>query len=84
MVCVTCGIRTCTQTMKSTTPATSKALVRARVIAKRYDVSERCVLKWKDEGRIPFVKIGKTVRFDLDKVVATLEGGEMAHTALQQ
>jgi hypothetical protein len=49
-------------------------LVRAQVIADRYDVTDRCVFLWKDQGRIPFIKIGKTIRFDLAKVIETLEG----------
>lgn len=59
--------------MQTTFP-TEKTLVRAKTIAKRYDVTERCVFNWKDEGRIPFVKIGKTVRFDFEAVVEVIEG----------
>lgn len=57
---------------------TSSALaeiVRARDIAKRYDVTERCVLNWKDQGLIPHIQIGRTVRFRLSDVIAKLEGG---------
>lgn len=54
---------------------TETCLVRARTIAKRYDVTERCVFNWKDRGQIPFVQIGKTIRFPLAAVIAKLEGG---------
>lgn len=50
-----------------------RGLVKAEVIAERYDVSPRLVYKWKDEGRIPFVKIGRTIRFNLADVIKTLE-----------
>ncbi len=49
-------------------------LVRASVIAKRYDVTERSVFNWAEQGMIPCVRIGKTVRFDLNAVIAKLEG----------
>jgi hypothetical protein len=48
--------------------------VRAGVIAKRYDVTERCVHLWANQGRIPSIKIGKTVRFDLNAVIEAIEG----------
>jgi hypothetical protein len=57
------------------TPPTEK-LVRAKTIAERYDVTERSVFNWKDEGKIPCVKIGKTIRFDLAAVIAAIEGKE--------
>ncbi|MBK1884392.1 helix-turn-helix domain-containing protein [Luteolibacter pohnpeiensis] len=48
--------------------------VKARDIARRYNVTERAVYGWKDEGRIPHIKIGKVVRFDLDAVIEAIEG----------
>ena len=51
-----------------------RGLVKAEVIAERYDVSTRLVYKWKDEGVIPHVKIGRTIRFNLAEVVTKLEG----------
>jgi len=48
--------------------------VRAKVLAKRYDVSERAILLWAEQGKIPHFRIGKTVRFDLDAVIAVIEG----------
>jgi predicted DNA-binding transcriptional regulator AlpA len=61
---------------KATTANRSdQRIVRAKVIAERYDVSERCVHQWGESGRIPRIKIGKTVRFNLAAVVAAIEGG---------
>ena len=51
-----------------------KPRVRARDIAKHYGVCERAVFAWKDQGKIPYIKIGKTIRFDFDAVVEAIEG----------
>lgn len=53
---------------------TPQEIVRASVIAKRYDVTERCVFNWKDAGTIPHIKIGKTIRFRLSDVISAIEG----------
>jgi phage terminase Nu1 subunit (DNA packaging protein) len=42
-------------------------------LAKHYDVSTRCVSNWQAAGIIPFTRIGRVVRFDLDEVEAALE-----------
>lgn len=51
----------------------AKSHVRAAVIADRYDVTERCVFAWADQGKIPVIRIGKTVRFDLEAVILAVE-----------
>lgn len=58
----------------STNTEGSQDRVTAQDIAKRYKVSPRAVLHWKDKGLIPHIKIGKTVRFDMQAVVAAIEG----------
>lgn len=64
------------QTLKSEITANAEpSLVRAKVVAKRYDVTERSVFNWFERGVIPGFRIGKTVRFNLAEVVAKLEGG---------
>ncbi len=63
--------------MQKTTNEAQNAfqLVRAKPIAHRYSVTERCVHNWAAENRIPCVRIGKTVRSDLARVIEALEGG---------
>jgi len=39
-------------------------LVKKRKIAHRYDVSERTIQEWMDDGKLPFHKIGYKVRFN--------------------
>ena len=36
-------------------------------------VSERCVRNWQERRIIPFVKIGRVVLFDFEKVMSSLE-----------
>lgn len=65
--------------MVQTTTGTEGAdIVSARVIAKRYSVTERAVCIWAAKGTIPSFKIGaKTLRFKLADVIAKLEGAEV-------
>lgn len=42
-------------------------------LAKYYEVSPRCVSNWQAAGIIPFTRIGRIVRFDLDEVETALE-----------
>lgn len=50
----------------------SDGLVKKPVLAKRYDVSTRCIDNWMSAGVIPFHKIRGVVRFDIVKVDAAL------------
>lgn len=54
-------------------PATLPRLVRASVIAEALDVSARCVTLWAQNGKIPSVRVGATVRFDPAAVLASLD-----------
>lgn len=58
----------------STTNEAPASRVKAKDIAAHYKVAERTVYKWKDDGLIPFIKIGKSVRFDMQAVVEAIEG----------
>ena len=52
--------------------------VKARDIAEIYGVTVPCVFKWARDGKIPSVAFESTVRFDLEKVRAKIEGTEVA------
>lgn len=51
------------------TTTAPRPLVRAKVIADLLDVSNRCVALWAQNGIIPCVRVGGTLRFDLDAVM---------------
>lgn len=40
----------------------------AKDISKYLGVSEDAVRKWAIRGKIPFVKFGKSLRFDIDRI----------------
>jgi len=42
-------------------------------IAREFDVTTRTIEVWMKEGRIPYYRIGRTVRFNLAQVVAHLD-----------
>jgi len=41
--------------------------------ARRLDLSKRTLDEWMRNGRIPYLKIGRTVRFRWESVIARLE-----------
>lgn len=48
-------------------------LFRQKELAGALHVSERCVRNWQERRIIPFVKIGRVVLFDIEKVMSSLE-----------
>jgi len=42
-------------------------------LAEHFSVSTRTVSNWKSAGIIPFIRIGRVVRFSIDEVEAALE-----------
>jgi len=46
-----------------------KPLVRAKVLAKYFDVHERTICMWAENGTIPCTRIGGALRFNLEAVL---------------
>lgn len=46
-----------------------KPLVRAKVLARYFDVHERTICMWAENGTIPCVRIGGALRFNLEAVI---------------
>jgi excisionase family DNA binding protein len=46
-----------------------KPLVRAKVLAKYFDVHERTICMWAENGIIPCVRIGGALRFNMEAVL---------------
>jgi excisionase family DNA binding protein len=46
-----------------------KPLVRAKVLAKYFDVHERTICMWAENGTIPCVRIGGALRFNMEAVL---------------
>jgi len=51
----------------------SDGLLSKRGLAPKLQISTRTVDDWMRKGRIPFLKIGKAVRFRLSDVLETLD-----------
>jgi excisionase family DNA binding protein len=56
----------------STQPALPRSLTK-RQLAAELDVSIRTVDTWMQLRKIPYRKVGRMVRFDLDRVMAALD-----------
>jgi excisionase family DNA binding protein len=50
-----------------------KLFFRQKELAEALLVSQRCVRNWQERRIIPFVKIGRVVLFDIEKVMSSLE-----------
>jgi hypothetical protein len=48
-------------------------LVREKVASKAISVDDRTMRDWRKRGLIPFIKIRRTVLYDLDALFAALE-----------
>lgn len=48
-------------------------IVKQEVIEKLFDVSAKTLTKWRSQGRIPYLTINGQYRYDLDKVIQSVE-----------
>ncbi len=60
----------------ATPPLPAPGFVKARVLAGIYNTTVPTIYKWAADGKIPCIKFEGTIRFDLEKVRAKIEGTE--------
>ena len=68
--------------LTDTLPASDTELLTPEQLALKLNISRRCLSNWTRRNIFPMIKIGKTCRFDLQKVRAALEQYEQAATCL--
>jgi hypothetical protein len=61
--------------VKTTKTAPDGEHVKAKVLAKRYNVTEATIYNWAKSGKIPSVSFCGVIRFDMEAVRAVIEGG---------
>jgi excisionase family DNA binding protein len=54
----------------------SSRLVREQQMADRLNIKQRLLRKWREQRIVPFVKVGRTILFDENKVLDALKGYE--------
>ena len=62
-----------TQAVDTARNSIKPKLFRQKELAVALRVSERSIRNWQDRRIIPFVKIGRVVLFDIEKVISALE-----------
>lgn len=62
----------------ATQPPPEKGFVKAHVLAGIYKTTVPTIYKWASTGKIPCIKFEGTIRFDIEKVRAKIEGTEVA------
>ena len=50
-------------------------LLNVRQLAEILNVKEKTLYHWKRQGKLPYVKLGRLVRFDYDTVMKQMEAG---------
>jgi excisionase family DNA binding protein len=48
-------------------------LLRDTEVAKRFNVSIRTIIDWRNAGKIPFIRIGRSIRYRPESIRALLE-----------
>lgn len=61
--------------MKTTNTVADAEHVKAKAIAKRYNVTEATIYNWARSGKIPSVAFCGVIRFNMEAVRAVIEGG---------
>lgn len=57
-----------------------KRFFNAKEISTYLGVSEEAIRKWTLRGKIPFVKLGKSLRFDMIKIESWVKAKESSYT----
>ena len=52
----------------NTTETLGKRLLTPKEIAEYLAVSHKTIYKWSFQGKVPFLKLGKAIRFDLGEI----------------
>ena len=49
-------------------------LLTEKEVLKKLGITQPTISKWRQKGKIPFVRVGSSIRYDLGKVIKALEG----------
>jgi excisionase family DNA binding protein len=64
--------------MRESEVSTTPALVTAEWVAQRTGLHAHTIYKWVREERIPYVRLGRSVRFDRERLEAWFQAGGTA------
>ncbi|MBC7745671.1 MAG: helix-turn-helix domain-containing protein [Flavobacterium sp.] len=48
-------------------------LVDGEQLSKKLGITIQTLIRWRQKGKIPFLQVGKSIRYDLNKVLESLE-----------
>lgn len=52
------------------------AIITGEELCKKLDVTIQTLIRWRQKGKIPYLQIGSSIRYDLNKVIEALEVGK--------
>ena len=54
-------------------PAGAKEIIGTKLLCSRLNITEPTIIRWRKTGKIPFLLIGTSIRYDWQAVVKALE-----------
>ncbi len=61
-------------------PQKEAQIITGEDLAKKLGVTIQTLIRWRHKGKIPFLQIGNSIRYDLHKVLASLENKKKGAT----
>ena len=56
-------------------PTKEAQIITGEDLCKKLDVTIQTLIRWRQKGKIPYLQIGSSIRYDLNKVIEALEVG---------
>ena len=51
-------------------------IITGEELCKKLDVTIQTLIRWRQKGKIPYLQIGSSIRYDLNKVLDAIEVGK--------
>lgn len=59
--------------MPATNPVPQPIIMTGEEISSKFNVTIQTLIRWRHKGKIPYLQLGNSIRYDFNKVLAALE-----------
>jgi len=61
------------ENMPKTNPTPKPEIMTGEELCKKLDVTIQTLIRWRHKGKIPYLQIGSSIRYDFNKVLEAIE-----------